>query len=383
MKFSDKVLSVEPSITLALNAKAIELEKQGVDVVKLTAGEPDFKTPTPIIEAAYQAMLDGKTKYTNSKGIIELRQAIAKYVSNRTKNDYDAEQIVVTNGGKQALYNVMLALLNENDEVMVLDPSWVSYEAQIKMAGGVPLHVELDYENGFLPTREMLDKAVTKNTKMILINSPSNPTGVVFPEETLKMIADFSKDNDLIVISDEVYELLVYEGVHKSISSFEGMKERTIIINAFSKTWAMTGWRVGYCVGPMELIKQVTKIQSHMTSNINTPAQYGAVKAFDVDVSDMFEVFKKRREYVGNRLEKMNLKFVKPQGAFYYFINVEEFGMKDTEFAQRLLDEAKLAVVPGSGFYKNGFIRISFATSDANLEKALNRLEEFVNKLRG
>lgn len=382
MNLSEKIKSVEPSITLALNAKAIELEKKGEDIIKLTAGEPDFNTPESIVEAAYKAMKEGKTKYTASSGIIELRSKISEYVSKRTNNDYTANNIVVTNGGKQALFNVLLSITNPGDEILVLDPSWVSYEAQIKMTGGEPVHVPLDYENGFQPDKNKIKRYITPRTKAILINSPNNPTGMVYNKEALKEIADIAKDHELLVISDEVYELLVYEGTHYSISSFEGMKDRTVIINAFSKTWAMTGWRIGYVVGPEELISQIGKIQSHSTSNVNTPTQYAALEAFDVDVYPMFQEFKKRRDYVASRLEKMNLKFNKPNGAFYFFISVNEFGFSDKEFSEKLLSDVGLAVVPGSGFFKKGFIRISFATSQDNLEKALDRLEKFVESLR-
>ncbi|MGM0640054.1 MAG: aspartate aminotransferase [Thermotogota bacterium] len=383
MNLSEKIKSVEPSITLALNAKAIELEQKGEDIIKLTAGEPDFNTPEEIVEAAYTALKEGKTKYTASSGIIELREKIAKYISKRTNNEYGPKNVVATNGGKQALFNVLMAITNPGDEIMVLDPSWVSYEAQIKMTGGEPVHVPLDFENGFQPDKNKIERYITPRTKAILINSPNNPTGMIYSKEALKDIADIAKANELLVISDEVYELLVYDGTHYSISSFEGMKERTVIINAFSKTWAMTGWRIGYAVGPEELMSQIGKIQSHSTSNVSTPTQYAALKAFDVDVYPMFQEFKKRRDYVASRLDKMTLKFNKPKGAFYFFISVDEFGYNDKEFAEKLLSDVGLAVVPGSGFYKKGFIRISFATSQENLEKALNRLEKFIEKFRG
>jgi len=379
---SKNILSVEPSLTLALNSKAIELEKQGIDIVKLTAGEPDFDTPLPIIEGAYEAMKAGKTKYTDSKGIKELREKISEYMYKRLKINYPVNNIVVTNGGKQALYNVLLAICNAGDEVIVLDPSWVSYDAQIRMVGAEPVHVPLNEEDSFLPVENTLRRYISHKTRAIIINSPNNPTGVVYNEETLKMIAGISKEFEITVISDEVYELLVYEGNHVSIATIGDMMERTVIINAFSKTWAMTGWRIGYCAGPENIMKQVAKIQSHLTSNINTPTQYGALKAFDVNVYDMWLAFKSRRDYVAARLEKMKLNFVMPHGAFYFFINVEEFGNSDSETAEKLLNEEKLAVVPGSGFYKKGYIRISFAASEEILKKAMDRLENFVNKSR-
>jgi len=382
MLFSKNILAVEPSLTLALNAKAIELEKQGVDLVKLTAGEPDFPTPEPICEAAFKAIKEGKTKYTDAKGILDLRKKISEYLNKRLNIKYDPNDIVVTNGGKQAIYNILLAMINPGDEVMIFDPSWVSYDAQIKMVGGLPVHVPLDEEEGFLPTESKIRRYLSPKTKVIMINTPNNPTGVVYPKSTLEMIAKISKENEILVLSDEVYELLVYDGQFTSIATIDDMKERTAIVNAFSKTWSMTGWRVGYCTGPQKLMKEVSKIQSHATSNINTPSQYAAMVAFDYDVMPMYQEFKNRRDYISSRLSKMGLKFVKPAGAFYVFINVEEFGMEDSVFAQRLLEDAKIAVVPGSGFYKKGYIRISFATSMKMLEKAADRLEKFVGELR-
>ncbi|HOT31824.1 MAG TPA: aspartate aminotransferase [Petrotogaceae bacterium] len=382
MLFSKNILAVEPSLTLALNAKAIELEKQGVDLVKLTAGEPDFPTPEPICEAAFKAIKEGKTKYTDAKGILDLRKKISEYLNKRLNIKYDPNDIVVTNGGKQAIYNILLAMINPGDEVMIFDPSWVSYDAQIKMVGGLPVHVPLDEEEGFLPTESKIRRYLSPKTKVIMINTPNNPTGVVYPKSTLEMIAKISKENEILVLSDEVYELLVYDGQFTSIATIDDMKERTAIVNAFSKTWSMTGWRVGYCTGPQKLMKEVSKIQSHATSNINTPSQYAAMAAFDYDVMPMYQEFKNRRDYISSRLSKMGLKFVKPAGAFYVFINVEEFGMEDSVFAQKLLEDAKIAVVPGSGFYKKGYVRISFATSMKMLEKAADRLEKFVGELR-
>lgn len=382
MLFSKNILAVEPSLTLALNAKAIELEKQGVDLVKLTAGEPDFPTPEPICEAAFKAIKEGKTKYTDAKGILDLRKKISEYLNKRLNIKYDPNDIVVTNGGKQAIYNILLAMINPGDEVMIFDPSWVSYDAQIKMVGGLPVHVPLDEEEGFLPTESKIRRYLSPKTKVIMINTPNNPTGVVYPKSTLEIIAKISKENEILVLSDEVYELLVYDGQFTSIATIDDMKERTAIVNAFSKTWSMTGWRVGYCTGPQKLMKEVSKIQSHATSNINTPSQYAAMAAFDYDVMPMYQEFKNRRDYISSRLSKMGLKFVKPAGAFYVFINVEEFGMEDSVFAQKLLEDAKIAVVPGSGFYKKGYVRISFATSMKMLEKAADRLEKFVGELR-
>ncbi|MBP7238527.1 MAG: aminotransferase class I/II-fold pyridoxal phosphate-dependent enzyme, partial [Petrotogaceae bacterium] len=219
MLFSKNILAVEPSLTLALNAKAIELEKQGVDLVKLTAGEPDFPTPEPICEAAFKAIKEGKTKYTDAKGILDLRKKISEYLNKRLDIKYDPNDIVVTNGGKQAIYNILLAMINPGDEVMIFDPSWVSYDAQIKMVGGLPVHVPLDEEEGFLPTESKIRRYLSPKTKVIMINSPNNPTGVVYPRSTLEIIAKISKENEILVLSDEVYELLVYDGQFTSIAT--------------------------------------------------------------------------------------------------------------------------------------------------------------------
>jgi aspartate aminotransferase len=373
------VKSIQPSITLELNAKAIEMEKQGFDVVKLTAGEPDFITPKEIIESAYKAMLEGKTKYTNSAGIVELREKIADFTNINRKTNYTAENIVVANGGKQALYNVLLAILNPGDEVIVLDPSWISYEAQIKLARGIPIHVPLKFKNNFIPKASDIEPYISEKTKAIIINSPNNPTGAVYPKETFLEIAELIKDRNIYLISDEVYEKLVFEGEFFSPAAIESLREKTIIINAFSKTWSMTGWRVGYSVAPMNITKEIKKIQSHITSNINTPAQYGALAAFDVNIDYYINKFNERRKYVMERMKKVDLEYVYPYGAFYLFINISKYDNDDMNFANQLLNTKKLAVIPGSGFGAKGFIRISYANSIEILEKGLDRLFEYIN----
>ncbi|MBM7559833.1 aspartate aminotransferase [Marinitoga litoralis] len=373
------VKSIQPSITLELNAKAIEMEKQGFDVVKLTAGEPDFITPKEIIESAYKAMLEGKTKYTNSAGIVELREKIADFTNTNRKTNYTAENIVVSNGGKQALYNVLLAILNPGDEVIVLDPSWISYEAQIKLARGIPVHVPLKFKNNFIPKASDIEPYISEKTKAIIINSPNNPTGAVYPKETFLEIAELIKDRNIYLISDEVYEKLVFEGEFFSPVEIESLREKTIIINAFSKTWSMTGWRVGYSVAPMNITKEIKKIQSHITSNVNTPAQYGALAAFDVNIDYYINKFNERRKYVMERMKKVDLEYVYPYGAFYLFINISKYDNDDMNFANQLLNTKKLAVIPGSGFGAKGFIRISYANSIEILEKGLDRLFEYIN----
>ncbi|WGS64594.1 aspartate aminotransferase [Marinitoga aeolica] len=373
------VKSIQPSITLELNAKAIEMEKAGHDVVKLTAGEPDFITPKEIIESAYKAMVEGKTKYTNSAGILELREKIAEFINASRNTDYNAENIVVSNGGKQALYNTLLAILNPGDEVIVLDPSWVSYEAQIKLARGIPVHVPLKFKNNFIPKASDIEPYLSEKTKAIIINSPNNPTGAVYPKETFLEIAELIKDRNIYLISDEVYEKLVFEGKFFSPAEIESLREKTIIINAFSKTWSMTGWRVGYSVAPLIISKEIKKIQSHISSNINTPAQYGALAAFDVNIDYYINKFNERRKYVIEKMKESDLEYVYPYGAFYLFINISKYDNNDLNFANQLLKTKKLAVIPGSGFGAKGFIRISYANSIEILEKGLDRLFEYIN----
>ncbi|WP_206528166.1 aspartate aminotransferase [Marinitoga sp. 38H-ov] len=375
------VKSIQPSITLELNAKAIEMEKQGFDVIKLTAGEPDFITPKEIIENAYKAMLEGKTKYTNSAGILELREKIAEFTNISRKTNYNAENIVVSNGGKQALYNVLLAILNPGDEVIVLDPSWISYEAQIKLARGIPIHVPLKFKNNFIPKASDIEPYISEKTKAIIINSPNNPTGAVYPKETFLEISELIKDKNIYLISDEVYEKLVFEGEFFSPAEIENLREKTIIINAFSKTWSMTGWRVGYSVAPLNITKEIKKIQSHITSNINTPAQYGALSAFDVNIDYYINKFNERRKYVLDRIKETDLEYVYPYGAFYLFINISKYDNDDMNFANQLLNTKRLAVIPGSGFGAKGFIRISYANSIEILENGLNRLFEYIKEL--
>lgn len=376
------VKSIQPSITLELNSKAIEMEKAGEDVVKLTAGEPDFITPKEIIENAYKAMLEGKTKYTDSAGIYELREKIANFINKSRGTDYNANNIVVSNGGKQALYNTLLALLNPGDEVILLDPAWVSYEAQIKLARGIPIHVPLKFKNNFIPKASDIKPYLSERTKAIIINSPNNPTGVVYSKETFLELYELIKDKNIYIISDEVYEKLVFEGEFFSPTQIDELREKTIIINAFSKTWSMTGWRVGYSVAPLTISKEIKKIQSHIASNINTPAQYGSLAAFDVDINYYINKFNERRKFVLNKMKESDLEYIYPKGAFYLFINISKYDNNDLNFANQLLKTKKLAVIPGSGFGAKGFIRISYATSTEMIEKGLNRLFEYVNGVK-
>jgi len=384
MEFSRLVSSVTPSATLEFNKKALELAKAGENVVKFTAGEPDFPTPRPIIDAAILALNEGKTKYTNATGIDELRKRIALKLKADNGLDYSADEIVVANGGKQAIYNVLKAILNPGDEIVIISPAWVSYEAQIRLCGGEPVIVESKIENGFVPEIAEIEKALTSKTKGIIINSPNNPTGAIYPESFLRELAALSSERDFLVISDEVYEKLVFDAPHFSIGSVPGMKERTAVINAFSKTYAMTGWRVGYSATSLKLAKAIGKIQSHLVSNVNTMAQYAALKAFEVDTSEMVRIFKERRDFVVSRLSAMNMVFNNPSGAFYVFIDVRPYlggRFKDSqEFAIGLLEEKKVGMVPGSAFICEGFIRMSYSSSMEDLKEGLDRFESFLRE---
>jgi aspartate aminotransferase len=380
MEFSTKIESLQPSATIELNSKALELQQKGYQIVRLTAGEPDFDTPQPIINAAYQAMKEGKTKYTDNKGIKELRQKIAQYTNKKYSTNYNENNIIVTNGGKQALFNSLFLITNPGDEILVIDPSWVSYDAQIKMVGGIPVHVKTTKENNYIPEEKQLENAITKKTKAIIINSPNNPTGVVYDKEFLSFISKLSIKYDLIILSDEVYDALVYNGSYSSMATFEESRDRTILINSFSKTWSMTGWRVGYTIANEKIITQMAKIQSHSTSNVNTPSQYAALKALETDNSYMVEEFKKRRDYLYDEFKKLGLTNDKPKGAFYYFIDISNYGLSDKDFCEKLL-EYGLAVVPGSAFFSDGHIRLSFAASMNDLQKAVEILKKFLTDL--
>ena len=382
MDLSCFVSSVTPSATLEFNKKVLDLAKAGENVIKFTAGEPDFPTPRPIIEAAIVALNEGKTKYTNATGIEELRSAIAAKLKRDNNLDYSPGEIVVANGGKQAIYNVLKALLNLGDEVILISPAWVSYEAQVKLCGGIPVIVPSRIEHGFVPEIADIERAITSSTKVIMLNSPNNPTGAIYPEEFLRELANLCIERDLFVISDEVYEKLVFDAPHFSIGSIQGMKERTAVINAFSKTYAMTGWRVGYSATSSTVAKAIAKIQSHLVSNVNTMAQYAAVKAFEVDTSDMVRIFRERRDYVVSRLEDMGVSFNRPAGAFYVFMDITPYiGSRyenSNDFALGLLDKEKVGMVPGSAFSYEGFIRMSYSSSMEDLKEGLDRLARFL-----
>ena len=379
MNYSKKAMNITPSITLAITAKAKELKGAGVDVVSFGAGEPDFNTPKNIMDAAIKSMEEGKTKYTPTSGIIELREAICKKLKEDNNLSYNSNQIIVSTGAKQCLADAFMAILNPGDEVIVPIPYWVSYPELIKLADGVPVFVEGKEENDYKYTLESLNKVVNDNTKAIIINSPNNPTGTVYSIDELKEIAEFAQKHDLIIISDEIYEKLIYDGKkHVSVASLsEDAYNRTIVINGFSKSYAMTGWRLGYAAGNAEVIKLMTSVQSHVTSNTNSIAQYAGVEALNGpkdEIEKMVKKFEERRNLMIDRIKSITgLSIIRPEGAFYVMINLENYLGKSinenvinnsVDFSRELLEHEKVAVIPGSAFGLDKYIRLSYATSE-------------------
>lgn len=396
MQYSKKVESITPSITLAITAKANLLKQQGKDVVSFGAGEPDFNTPENIIEAAYEAMKAGKTKYTPTSGINELKDAIINKFKVDNNLQYNREEIIVSTGAKQCLADVFMAILNPGDEVLVPIPNWVSYPELIKLSDGIPVFVECKEENDYKFTVEDLKKFITNKTKAIVINSPNNPTGTVYNEEELVSIAKFCEENDILIIADEIYEKLIYDNKeHISIASLsEDAFNRTVVINGLSKSYAMTGWRLGYAAGPKEIIKLMGTIQSHMTSNPNSLAQYAAIEALNGPqdtVNEMIKEFEERRNFMVSLLDKIEgISYIKPEGAFYVMVNIENFLGKEKneeiiknslDFAKILLEDKMVAVIPGSAFKLDNYIRLSYATSRKNIEEGILRISDFIKTL--
>lgn len=368
---------IAPSKTLEVDTLAKKLILEGKDVVNLTVGEPDFPTPQPIVEKAIEALNKGYTKYTDSNGIQPLREAISDYLKKKKAVEYTPDEIVVSNGGKQALYNAFNAVLDEGDEVILFAPLWVSYIPQILMVRAKPVVIKTEFEKDFSPTKEQLINNITSRTKLIVVNSPNNPSGGIYSKETLEMIAQIANEKRIFVITDEVYDDLVYVGKHQTMYGLVD-HELLIYVNAFSKSHAMTGWRVGYAATKnKEIKKRISKIQSHMSSNINTIAQYAAIQACQTDNTYMIEEFKKRRDFVLEKAKEYGLTFVQPNGAFYLFFKVDG---NDEEFCKRLLSEKLVAAVPGSAFEMPGFVRISFAANLETIEKGLKRIKDFINE---
>ena len=385
---SQRIQALSPSATLAMSQKSNELKAQGVDVINMSVGEPDFNTPEHIKEAAKKAIDDNFTFYTPVPGYMSLRKAIAAKMKNENNIEFAPEQIVVSNGAKQSLCNVILATINPGDEVIIPTPAWVSYVEMVKLAEGVTVTVPAGVEQNFKITPAQLEAAITPKTRMLLLCSPSNPTGSVYSREELKGLADvLAKYPEILVLSDEIYEHINFTGSFASISEFEAVKDRTIIVNGVSKAYAMTGWRLGYACGPKEIIAQMTKIHQFAIMCAPTTSQYAAIEALkkgDDDVKIMRQAYNQRRRFLLNAFKEMKLDCFEPYGAFYVFPCIKEFNMTSEEFATKLLMEEKVAVVPGTAFGNcgEGYLRISYAYSLENLKIAISRIADFVERLR-
>lgn len=387
---SKRLQQIAESATLAMTEAARKMQRKGIKVLNFTAGEPDFDTPQHIKKAAIDAINLGFTKYTETSGIPELKQAIIEKFKKDNNLIYTPENILVANGVKQCLYNILQAIINPGDEVLIPIPYWVSFSEMVKLAEGKC--VFLPSNDNFKIDRETLQKHLTKKTKALILNSPSNPTGAVYERVKLKAIAQTCVENNIMVISDEIYEKLIYEGKHYSIASLnDKIKKLTAVMNGVSKTYAMTGWRIGYCAGDREIIKAATKLQDHSTSNPNSIAQKAAIVALtssQLSVKAMVGEFKKRRDYIVDRLRGIKqIKVKKPHGAFYVFPDVSKLYTSEipdsVSFCNKLLDRTCVAVVPGSAFGDDRCIRISFAVSMETIKMGLDRIEEFTFFLHG
>jgi aspartate aminotransferase len=386
MKLAARVGKVTPSLTLAIAAKAKAMKAEGIDVCSFSAGEPDFDTPEHIKNAAKQALDQGKTKYGPAAGEPKLRQAIAHKLKTENSLDYQAENVIVTNGGKHGLFNLILALIEPGDEVIIPAPYWLSYPEMVKLAGGVPIIVQTDSSTGYKITPQQLRSAITNNTKLFILNSPSNPTGVVYTPAELEALAEVVVEQDLLVVSDEIYEKILYDGAeHVSIGSLdEEIFARTITSSGFAKAYSMTGWRLGYIAGAVELIKALSTIQGHSTSNVCTFAQYGAIAALEGSqdcVEQMRQAFAKRRQVMMHRLSEIpGITYAEPDGAFYMFVNISKTGLTSLEFCDTLLESQQVAAIPGIAFGADDHIRLSYATDMASIQKGMDRLDKFVRQ---
>ncbi len=388
MKFSKLMQRAGTETAFTVLAKAREMERQGKSVVHFEIGEPDFNTPENIKQAGIKAIQDNFTHYSPAQGVLELREAVAEYISKTRNVPVDPAEVVITPGGKDVILFTTMALLDEGDEAIYPNPGYPIYESAIKIAGATPVPMPLLEENGFAFDREQFKKLITPKTKLIIINSPGNPTGGILSKEDLQFIADIAIKNDIMVLSDEIYSRIIYEGEFQSISSLPGMKERTIILDGFSKTYAMTGWRLGYAVTTKEIAEQFTKLATNSFSCVTTFVQMAGIEALkgpQDDVEMMRKKYEERRNLIINGLNKIPGFSVKmPKGAFYAFANITGTGMTSKEISDYLLNEAGVATLPGTSFgkYGEGFIRFSYATSLDNIREGLKRVEEAVSKIK-
>ncbi len=379
---SQMVMSIEPSGI----RRFFDIASTMDNVISLGVGEPDFDTPWHIREEGIYSLEKGRTFYTSNAGLLPLRKEIAAYLQRRFSLTYDADEIIVTVGGSEAIDIGFRTMLDAGDEVIIPEPCFVSYLPCVLMAGGVPVRLPLEEKDQFKLTKKKLLSAITEKTKMLVLPFPNNPTGAIMSREELQIVADVIKEKDLFVMSDEIYSELSYQGDHVSIAAIPGMRERTVVINGFSKSYAMTGWRLGYAAGPKEIIKQMVKVHQFVIMSAPTTSQYAAIEALrsgDADVSRMRESYDERRRFLVKELREMGLPCFEPMGAFYVFPNISRFGMSSEEFARRLLEEQRVAVVPGSAFGEcgEGFLRISYAYSIEDLKKALVKIQKFIDTI--
>src|SRR5512145_869341 len=386
-KISRRAASLAPSLTLAIDSKAKQMRAEGLDVVGFGAGEPDFDTPQHIKDAAIKALNEGFTKYTPSSGIPELRQAIADKFKRENGLSYKPSQVIVSSGGKHSCYNVIMATCEEGDEVLIPAPYWLSYPEMVKLASATPVIVETTDKTEFKITPDALRKAITPRTRLFILNSPSNPPGSLYTRDEIKALGDICVEKGVLIMSDEIYEHLLYDGaVHKSVASFSPAHlEHTIIVHGFAKAWSMTGWRLGFLAAPEPVAKAIDAVQSHSTSNPTSFAQKGAVAALtgpQDHLKSWLGEFAKRRTFAWQKLNTMSgISCVNAKGAFYLFPNISGTGLKSTEFCARLLEQEKVAAVPGIAFGADDYLRISYATSLANIQKGLDRLDTFARSL--
>lgn len=394
VRISKRVQMIAPSATLSISAKAQAMKRQGIDVIAFSAGEPDFDTPLFIKEEAKRAIDAGCTKYTPTPGIPELREAICDKLKRENGLSYSPQEVIVSCGAKHSLYNAIMTLCDPGDEVLLPVPFWVTYLEQIRLAGGEPVLIPCTRDS-LAPDIDALERAITPRTKLLILNNPSNPTGVVLQEETLAQIARIAAEKDIYVISDEIYEHLVYEvPFPRSIATFPGMKERTVVINGVSKTFSMTGWRIGYAAGPREIIEGMARLQDHMTSNPTSISQKAALSALRCPpsvVREMVETFNARRKLMLAHLADIpDISFPIPQGAFYVFVDFSRYCQgrfagepigDSVRLAELLLEKAHIALVPGSAFGMEGYLRFSYATSEQAIEAGMERLKSFLKRV--
>ena len=381
-----RIQGVKPSSTLRITALARDLKAQGKKVINLAAGEPDWDTPEPIKAAAIQAIQEGFTKYTPTTGIPELKAAIVQTAARERGITYRPEQVAVTCGAKQAIFNLLQVLVQSEEEVLIPSPYWVSYPEMVRLAGGTPVEVKSSPADGFRLDPRAMEKAISSRAKLLILNSPSNPTGAILDRDRLKEIARVARAQRLWIISDEIYRNLTFDSECLSIvSAAPEILEQTVIVDGVSKSYAMTGWRIGYLAGPADLVEATARLQDHSTSNPTSISQRAALAALTSDrsfVKSLTEELKRRRDLLVNRLSQIpRLSFVKPEGAFYCFVDISATGLRSDPFSERLLQEAQVALIPGAGFGWDTHVRISFTTEMVNLEEGLHRLDRFVRSL--